>query len=626
MKFSRFLVYCPLFLAASGIFGAQPLAAETMTLSVDASDSPRNILHAKEEIPVRSGALALTYPEWIPGEHAPSGPVVDLAGLKIRGGGKDLPWRRDLVDMFTIHCDVPEGVSSLDVSFDFILPPEGHRFSSGASSTPGLLMLSWNQVVLYPAAEKPASITVQPTLTIHEGWKFGTSLEVDHQEGNVIRFKPVTLNQLVDSPVLCGLHFRSINLGSDPAVPHRLDLVSDGEEALQVPDHVIEEYKQLVVQANRLFGAHHYRHYDFLVTLSDHTAHFGLEHHQSSDDRVDERTMIDPELRLARAGLLPHEFVHSWNGKYRRPAGLATGDFSTPMKDDLLWVYEGLTEYLGAILTARSGLVNPEEFRQGLAMVAARMENTVGRTWRPLQDAADEASLLYDARGDWESWRRGVDFYDEGELIWLEADVTIRKLTKGEKSLNDFCRLFHGAPSTGPELKPYTFDDVVAAMEKVAPFDWRGFFTRRLQSLDPHPPLGGIEGGGWKLVYRDTLGPVLRAEEISRMASDFRSSLGFVVNHKQSIVDVIPGSAAARAGVTPTMKIVAVNGREYTPEILREAVKASEKASSPIALLTEMSGYYRTCDVAYHSGMRQPFLERDGSQPDVLDAIIAPLH
>ncbi len=600
-------------------------AAGSITLAVDATDSPRNLLHATETLDVSPGPITLFYPEWIPGEHAPSGPIADLVDLKISANGSALRWRRDLVEMYAVHCEVPRGTKTLDLSFDFILPPTRRGFSAGASSTPSLLMLSWNEVVLYPENEKPDEVTVTPSLRLHTGWKYATALKTVSESNGDVRFAPVSLTMLVDSPVLSGSHFRQVDITGNQPVPYHIDMVSDDDWALEMSPQLIDEYKNLVVQANALFGARHFDHYDFLYTLSDMTAHFGLEHHQSSDDRVDERTVVDKDFQVARAGLLPHEFTHSWNGKFRRPAGLATGNYSTPMKDDLLWVYEGLTEYIGNVLTARSGLRTPEQYRENLALVAAGLDNRPGREWRPLQDCADEASILYSARQDWSSLRRGTDFYDEGDLIWLEADVTIRNLTGGNKSLNDFCRLFHGAPNTEPMVKPYTFDDVVATMNRVAPYDWRKFFETRLQSLNPHAPLGGIEEGGWMLAYSDTMSQMEKATERSRKTTDERFSLGFAAGEKGELNDVIVGSPASKAGIIPGMKLLSVDGKEYSPVALREAIRGAKGSSSPIHIVASEGKYVMEFDVDYHGGLRYPVLQRVASKPDVLDQIIAPV-
>jgi len=625
MTQSRSLPLCSIlalyFLVAPSVAHARA----AITLAVDATDAPRNLLHSRETIVVSPGPLTLLYPKWIPGEHGPTGPITDVVAVKITGGGKTLPWRRDLVEMYAIHCEVPAGCRSIEVSFDFILPVARRGFSSGASSSPGLLVLNWNEVTLYPGGEQPDSIEVTSSLKLPEEWKFATALEVNGREQNTIRFKPVPLTMLIDSPVQASRHFNRVDITAGMPVPFAIDIAGEDQESVEMPEPLVEKYRRLVREAHALFGARHCNHYDFLYTLSDMVAHFGLEHHQSSDDRLGGRTLLDEELQKNGAGLLPHEFVHSWNGKYRRPADLATGDYSTPMKDDLLWVYEGLTQYLGLVLTARSGLWSEADYREHLALVAAGLDHRPGREWRTLQDAADEASVLYDAPDEWSSYRRSVDFYDEGDLIWLEADVTIREQTHGRKSLGDFCRLFYGPPDTGPLLVPYTFDDVVAALGQVVPFDWRSFFTARLQALTPRAPLEGIESGGWRLVYRDTLSNMLMSEEKARKFIDMRFSLGMSIGEAGTVRDVIPGTPAAAAGIIPMMVLIAVNGRGYTPEMLRAAVREAAHNSSPIELEMSEGDYYRTYSVTYHGGEKYPFLERVPLKPDILDAILRPL-
>ncbi|HET6330646.1 MAG TPA: hypothetical protein VFF76_07650 [Holophagaceae bacterium] len=477
-------------------------AGAPIKLSVDASMAPQHHLHAVERIPASPGALTLFYPKWIPGEHGPTGPLQDLVGLHFTANGKELSWTRDAVEMYAFHLDVPAGADAVDVALDF-LTPSGGNFSAGPSSTDALSLLSWNTVLLYPLGEQSDAITVDPSVKLPEGWKFGTALEVASENGASVSFKPVSLTTLVDSPVLTGRYFRKVDLGESLGRPHHLDIASDTESSLAITPETTQHLKNLVTESGALFGARHYQHYDFLLTLSDNTAHFGLEHHQSSDDRTAEKSLVDPaELKLF-SGLLPHEMVHSWNGKFRRPAGLATGNYDTPMKGELLWVYEGLTQYLGSILTARSGLWTAEDYRGELANVAAYLDARPGRAWRPLADTAVEAQVLYNSPGYWSAWRRGVDFYDEGLLIWLDADTTIRQLTKSKKSLDDFCQAFHGAPSTDPEVRPYTLDDVVAALNKVAPYDWAGFLKTRIYDIARHAPMDGITHGGWKLVHGD---------------------------------------------------------------------------------------------------------------------------
>ncbi len=611
----------------------QGLAARStqgpITIAVDATEAARKILHARLTIPTKPGPLTLLYPKWIPGEHGPTGPITDLAGLKFTGSGKTIAWHRDDVEMYAFHLVIPNGVSSIEATLDFLLPAGTEGFSSAASATANLVVLSWNQVLLYPEGYGSDDLVYDASLRLPSGWQFGTALPLDmsarvSRNGGTVDFRPVSLTTLVDSPVIAGSHFRTIRLTESTAPSFQIDMVSDSEAALQMSPEQIANYKQLVLEANALFGAHHYDHYHFLYTLSDNVAHFGLEHHESSDDRVAERTLLDEALRKASSDLLPHEFVHSWNGKYRRPAGLATPDYEQPMKGELLWVYEGLTEYLGSILAARSGLRTPEDQRDHLAVIAAYLDRYPGRTWRPLIDTTIAAQLLYNASGSWASWRRGVDFYDEGELIWLEADTIIRQQTKGARSLDDFCRRFHGPPNTAPMVKPYTFDDVVNTMNEVTPYDWRTFFTTRLNSLEPHAPLGGIANGGWRLVYSEVQSDYQKAIEAARKIADFSYSLGLNLNEEGAIGDVVPGTPAAEAGLGPGMKIMDVNGRAYSLEGLREALHEGKTTRAPLELIVQNGYFSKTYKIDYHGGERFPHLERDSARPDLLQQIIKP--
>jgi len=594
----------------------------TVTIAVDATAAPRKIFHASLKIPASPGDLTLYYPKWIPGEHAPDGPVIDLAGLKFGAGGKILKWRRDLVDGFTIHVEVPAGISEISAELDFLSPAifEG-GFSAGSSATDKLAVISWNQVLLYPKGWQSDDINYSASLKLPDGWKFGTPLPVASHSGNEIKFATVSLTTLVDSPVITGEFLKVVPLAQDPVT--EMDIAADSAAALEAPAEVWDHYKHLVEQAQRLFGAHHYRDYHFLYTLSDHVAHFGLEHHESDDSRVDERALVDDASRKLSASLLPHEYVHSWNGKYRRPADLVTPDYEQPMQDDLLWVYEGLTNYLGFVLTARSGLLTEEQDRDDLAITADMLDHhTPGRVWRNLQDTADAAPQLYFAPRAWQSWRRGTDFYDEGTLSWLWADVIIRQQTKGAKSLDDFCELFHGAPSTGPMVKPYTFDDVVSALNQIAPYDWRGFWTERLTNHGPGAPLGGVEGSGWKVVYDEIPSEMLTGSASMNHTVPAALAFGLLLNEDGTISDLTEGLPAAKAGIGPGMKLVAVNGRRFSPEILRDAVKATKNGNAPLDLLVENTDYYKTYKIDYHGGEKYPHLVRDDSKPDLLSEIL----
>jgi len=593
----------------------------TVTLFVDATAAPRKIFHASLKIPASTGDLTLYYPKWIPGEHSPDGPINDLAGLKFTAGGQTLRWRRDTLDGFTFHVQVPAGVSEISVDLDFLSPAtfEG-GFSAGSSATDKLAVISWNQVLLYPKGWKTDDLNYSATLKLPDGWKFGTPLPVTSQSANEIHFATVSLTTLVDSPVISGEFLKIVPLAQDP--PTEMDIAADSAAALDAPQEVWEHYKNLVEQAQRLFGAHHYRDYHFLYTVSDHVAHFGLEHHESDDSRVDERGLVDDTSRKLSASLLPHEYVHSWNGKFRRPADLATPDYEQPMQDDLLWVYEGLTDYLGFVLTARSGLLTAEQDRDDLAITAAMLDHTSGREWRNLQDTADAAPQLYFSPGAWRSWRRGVDFYEEDTLNWLWADVIIRQQSNGKKTLDDFCQLFHGAPSTGPMVKTYTFDDVVNALNQVVPYDWRGFWTERLTNHGPGAPVGGIEGSGWKLVYDETPSEMLSSEAGMFRSAPAGLAIGLELHDEGEVGDTIEGELAAKAGIGPGMKIVAVNGHRFSPEVLRDAIRAAKNTTDPIELLVENGDYYKTYKIDYHGGEKYPHLVRDPSKPDVLSEIL----
>jgi predicted metalloprotease with PDZ domain len=618
MKFSKALgVVCVALLAVSAWCASAP----TVTIFVDATTAPRKIFHASLKIPAAPGDLSLYYPKWIPGEHAPDGPVIDLAGLKFSAAGKTLRWRRDLLDGFTLHVDVPAGVSEVAADLDFLSPAtfEG-GFSAGSSATDKLAIISWNQVLLYPKGWKSDDINYSATLKLPEGWKFGTPLPIASQTANEIHFSTVSLTTLVDSPVITGEFLKVVPLAQDP--PTEMDIAADSAAALEAPQEVWDHYKNLVEQAQKLFGAHHYRDYHFLYTLSDHVAHFGLEHHESDDSRVDERALVDDASRKLSASLLPHEYVHSWNGKFRRPADLATPDYQQPMQDDLLWVYEGLTNYLGFVLTARSGLLTAGQDRDDLAITASALDHTPGREWRNLQDTADAAPQLYFSPRAWESWRRSTDFYNEDTLNWLWVDVIIRQQTKGAKSIDDFCHLFHGAPSTAPIVKPYTFDDVVNSLNQVAPYDWRAFWTERLTNHGPGAPLGGIKGSGWKVVYDETPSELMSGSASAYHFVPAAFALGLVLNDDGTISDTTEGELAAKAGIGPGMKLVAVNGRRFTPEIVRDAIKAAKSGSAPIELLIENSDYYKTYKIDYHAGEKYPHLVRDDSKPDLLTDIL----
>jgi predicted metalloprotease with PDZ domain len=599
-------------------------AAQTATVELDAREAPRLVLHAHLTIPAQPGPLTLLYPKWIPGEHGPTGPLNGVVGLHFKAQGRELEWHRDPVDMFAFRLEVPAGASAVEADLDFLYPVETGNFSAGPGATQDLAVISWNNVVLYPQGKPTDQLTYQASLRLPAGWSFATPLPGGQGGGDLVRFDPVSLTTLVDSPVLAGDHLVKVALPTGPGETHTIDIAADSAAALERPADFAERYARLPQEALALFGARHYRHYDWLLSVSDHVEHFGLEHHEGSDDRVSEKTLGEEGRRRNLAVLLAHEYVHSWNGKYRRPAGLATPDYAQPMQGELLWVYEGLTQYLGNLLPTRAGLLTPDDYRDRVALAAARLDHTAGRAWRPLGDTAVAAQILYGSPGAWHSARRSVDFYDEMILVWLEADTLIRQKTQGQRSLDDFCHRFHGGQSGPPKVVPYTRDDVIAALEAVASADWRGFFRDRIDRVEPKAPLGGIEASGWRLVYNETPNQSLEDQEKQNENGDWTFSLGLQTDKDGKLTDVVPGLPAYQAGLSPGMKLLAAGGRKWAKESLDAAVRATKGASEPLEIVAENGESVRTYRLDYHGGARFPHLERDPGKPDVLAEILKP--
>jgi len=586
-------------------------AVAQISLTVDLTKTPQKLLKAHETMPAKPGPMTIYYPKWIPGEHGPDGPISSLTGLHFKCEGKEVPWKRDLLDPFTFHVEVPAGASKLEADYDYIEP-------EGGSATDKLDVLEWNEVVLYPAGTPAEKLMYEANLILPEGWKFGSSLPVAKDGGNHVEFKPISLDLLVDSPVIAGEYYRAIDL-TPPGEPihHEIDMVADAEEDLAMSPEIQKEMTNLVAESGKLFGARHYRDYHFLFTLSDHVAHFGLEHHESNDSRLPERTLLGPDAGMSLGGLLAHEFVHSWNGKFRRPADLAVPYYQEPMKDDLLWGYEGLTDFLGPMLAARSGLWTPEQYHEYLASIAASLgPGRTGRTWRPLQDTAT-AVYAMNGRG-WLSWRRSADYYDEGDLLWLQVATILHEQSHGAKSIDDFCQAFHGGANNGPEVKTYTFESLVADLNAIAPYDWATFFHEKLDSTGAEAPLGGIENGGWKVVFED------KPSKLSGRRGNPGDvySIGLQLGQDGTVNDAIVGSPAFEAGISYGMKVVGVNGRVYTHDLLEDAIKAAKDTDKPITLLVIVDYYYQTSKINYHGGERFPHLVRDEAKPDYLDEII----
>jgi predicted metalloprotease with PDZ domain len=583
---------------------------------VDATDVTHGIFKITETIPAAApGPLTLLYPAWLPGHHAPGGPLSELAGLKFTAGGRTLPWRRDSVDVFAFHLDIPAGTSGVEAQFQFLAPTD---IAQGRiMTTPEMLSLQWNAVALYPAGYYVRQIKVDTSLKLPDGWKAATALEPASQEGATIHYKQVAFDTLIDSPVLAGAHVRIETLA--PGV--RLDIVADQPEQLAATEEQLQFHRNLVTQAVKLFGAQHYDHYDFLFSLSARLGGVGLEHHRSSEDGVTAGYFTEWKDNLTRRDLLPHEYTHSWNGKYRRPADLWTPDYRTPMQDSLLWVYEGQTQFWGEVLGARSGLVSKEDTLGALAVIAARLDTDAGRTWRPLEDTTDDPIIAQRRPKGWRSWQRSEDYYNEGLLIWLDADSLIRELSHGAKSLDDFARAFFGVNDRDWGELTYTFDDIVHTLNQVQPHDWAAFLHARVDEPSQHAPLDGFTRGGYKLVYTDTPTDWFKSGEKARKSTDLTYSGGFVLGRDGDITEVAWDSPAFNAGLTVGTKLLAVNGRSLDTDELKAAIKAKK---SPLSLLVKTGDIYRTVELNYDGGLRYPRFEKTGSGTGSLDTLLAP--
>jgi len=584
----------------------------TLTLNVDLTDASKNIFHVRETIPVAAGHTVLYYPKWLPGYHGPDGPLANVAGFVITANGKRIPWRRDLKEMYAFHVDVPEGVTQLDLSYEYL-----------AAATPNYVPLSFNEVAFYPAGYYTSRIQVQPSVRLPAGWKFATALETASQGGDTVGFKPVSFENLVDSPIMGGKYFNRVDLAPGQDTPVHLDIVGDTAASVKATDKQIEAQRSMVVQTNKLFGAHHYGHYDFLLVTSDHTGHFGLEHHQSSDDRLPADFFTDADVHAAAGSLLPHEYIHSWNGKFRRPADLWTPDFTVPMQDDLLWVYEGLTDYFCGVVAARSGIWTVDQWRDSLAGISADMSSRTGRSWRSLQDTADGIPLQSRGSSGWANFRRGSDYYPEGQLLWLDVDTKIRELSGGKHTLDEFAHAFYGMDNGSYTPKTYTFDDVISTLNSVQPYDWATFLRQRLDYTGDTLPEHGIEGGGWKLTYDDKPTAFAKTAEKTRKTVNLAYSLGIQVNEKGIITDAQWDGLAAKAGLVPGVQLVAVNGKDYSGQVLKDAVTAAKDTSTPLEFLVKSTDDYATIKVDYHGGLKYPHLVR-GEGKDLIGAIATP--
>ena len=594
----------------------------TLQLAVDATDIAHRVYSIREQIPVQAGPLRLYYPQWLPGNHGPRGPVDLIGGLRFSVEGKFLPWRRDPLDVYSFLVDVPAGAHTLTAEFQYLTPIESTQ--GRVVVTPEILGIQWNAVLLYPAGYAASDIRVAPSVQLPNHWHAGTALDLDTSSvtGSQLNFKPVSLEHLVDSPLLAGKYYQRIVI--DAGVRRvMIDAVADKPAQLEIKPEVLARHKALIAQADKLYGARHYRHYHFLTSVSDRYAGIGLEHQESTEVGVDTDYLTDPKATGDR-DLFAHEYTHSWNGKFRRGADLATPNFNVPMQDSLLWVYEGQTQYWGNVLSARAGFRTAEQARDGLALVAAGYEHREGRAWRPLADTTNQPIIAARRPQAWRSWQRGEDYYSEGELIWLDADTLIREKSGGKKSLDDFARAFFGVQDGRIEVLTYTFEDVVATLNAIVPHDWASFLRERVEQRNEHAPLDGLARGGWKLVYKDTPNSAAAAAAKARGGADFTYSLGMSLGKDNKIGEVLWNGVAFKAGIAPGMTLVAVNDEAASADALTEAVKAAKGTQAPIVLLLNSFDHILTIRLDYHEGLRYPHLERIPGTPDRLSQIHAP--
>jgi predicted metalloprotease with PDZ domain len=611
--------------ALGNVHAAIPVAqdvelAGAITLHVDATDIDHRVYHVTERVPVTGAEMTLLYPRWLPGNHSTTGPIELLAGLQVRTeDGTRLEWQRDAEFLQAFHVTVPAGTRALDLQFDFMSPVSSDQ--GRVVVTPEVLDVQWEKSLLYPAGYYARRIAVDASVTLPPGWEYATALEGAQREGATVHFARTSLERLVDSPLMAGMHAKRITLDPDPKAPVTLNLFAERAAELEANAQQVELHQRLVRETRTLFGARHYRHYDFLVAISTAFDSIGLEHRESSECRFAPGLFSDWTGPTASSrDLLPHEFVHSWNGKYRRPADLVQPSYEVPIGPSLLWVYEGLTEYWGLVLATRSGLWTPGFTRDTFDLGRA------GREWRNLQDTTRQPALFYRGKQSYPSWQRAKDYYTEGLLLWLDVDTRLRELSGGKRSLDDFAPAFFGGSRDGwSEPVTYTFDDVVAALQAIAPFDWAGWFRERLDGHGPGAPLDGLVRAGWRIDYATEPTASAKSTDAANGSDSFLYSLGLDVEKSGKVTEVYWNSVAFKAGIGRDMTLVAVDGRAYSAAVLREALIAAQAdARLPIELIVRFEDAYRILRLDYHGGLRYPRLVRVSSAPDRLAEILAP--
>ena len=591
-----------------------------LTVQVDATDLDRRIFQVRETVPVTGpGLMTLLFPQWVPEGHSPRNGLWSLAGLVVRADGQPVPWMRDPVDVYAFHLTPPAGAKTLDITFQTLTPtaPDQGR----VVVTPEMLNAEWLSLALYPAGYFLRRIPVAASIRLPDGWGYATALETAGRDANLVRFKPVPFDVLADSPLIAGRYFKAFELDTSGKSRVTLDVVADHAELLAATPDQIEKHRELVRQADKLFGARHYDHYDFLLSLSNEMGTAGFEHHRSSEDGSRPDYFTEWSQNAPARNLLPHEYSHSWDGKFRRPADLWGANLNVPMLNSLLWVYEGQDQYWGYLLGARSGMVTIQQTLDALAMTAAAYSTgRPGRAWRSVEDTTNDPIIANRRPQAWTSWQRSEDYYSEGQLVWLDADTLIRERTGGKKSLDDFARGFYGVEDGNFSEAVYTFDGLVAALNAVIPYDWATFLNSRINEVAPKPPLDGIARGGYRLVFTETPTEFWRQNEANRKIVDLTYSIGLTLSPEGAVTAVLWESPAFKAGLVVGDRLIAVNGIAYSAERLKEAITAA-KSGPPVTLILKDADHYRVVPVEHRTGLRYPRLERLPATPDRLTPI-----
>jgi predicted metalloprotease with PDZ domain len=609
--------------ASATAFVAKPSLATQQapaTLVLDASRAADGITEVRERIPATAGSFTIVYPKWIPGEHGPTGPLNDLAALRISADGAPLDWRRDPNDLYAFHIDVPAGAQAIDAEFDVLMNASGDVMASHS-----LAIVNWNRALLYQDGIDSHRYFVKPSIVLPPGWDFATALRGATQSGNRVDFAVTPLNMLVDSPLDLGRYVRKWNLWQEGSAFVQLDAFADHPQDLDIPASLLRAYQRVPDEAFALYGSRHFADYHALLTLSDAVGFQGIEHHQSSDNRAPDEFLTDPDASLSGGDLITHEFSHSWNGKYRRPADLTTPNFQVPQLTDLLWVYEGMNQYLGDLLSFRAGIREPKQYPEYLATIYSQMDTETGRATTPLIDLTTGAPYYYVAHGDYGAIRRNAgDFYTEGELVWLDVDTIIRERSHGVRSLDTFLHRYTEPALTGPIVKTYTRAEIETLLNQVEPYDWHAFFDKYVYQRSVHPPGDELARAGWKFVYTEKPNAFITAGQADDHGITGWYSYGADLSARGIVRDVRDGSPAWRAGFAPGMHILAVDNQEFSADVFEYAVKKAQRSSASISLITSQTGWFQTLSLDYHDGIRYPHLERIEGIPDMLAAIMAP--